>query len=343
VSRAWPGGFLLVAVLVGLACAPIAADATFPGHNGEIAYVDLEGVGSDSETVTDLIQVCAGGFHERDLLPGTSWDTGPVVFSPNGRTAATSGIAIAAVTGKRQRRVSRPPRRASDAGPVWSPKGGALAFTRVRYARGDRVRSTAVRIYANGQGRFLTRGFAPAWSARDQIAFLRGDIDDTTTHEVHVASLKTGAVRRLATGYAPDWSPDGRRLVFSYRPPGETFGPNLEPLVEVVTIRADGTGLRRLARGDGASWSPDGRRIAFLAPEGYVAVVSPSGRRLRRLARSNTAPLFSPDSRWLAYTWKDELYVVSVKTGRRRWVTSPSEEMELLDWRAAPASETRCR
>jgi hypothetical protein len=55
-----------------------------------------------------------------------------------------------------------------------------------------------------------------------------------------------------------------------------------------------------------------------------------------------TPPLFSPDSRWIAYTWNDELYVVPVKGGSRRFVTSPSEELELLDWRAAPASETRC-
>jgi TolB protein len=328
------------AAVVALLAQGSPAHATFPGHNGEIAYRDLVGVYSDSETVTTLVRVCADGFPEWDLLP-RGWE-GSVAYSPDGRMVATDGISLAAVTGRSERKVSRPPRGAFDAGPVWSPRGGAIAFTRARYTRVGRLRSIAVRIYEEGHGRFLSAGFAPAWSVRDQVAFVRGDYDDTSTHEVRVASLRSGSVRRLATGYAPDWSPNGRRLVFSYLLPGETRGPNLEPAVELATIRADGTGRRHLASGDGGSWSPDGRRLAFLTPDGYVAVVSPSGRGLLRLARSDSDPIFSPDSRWLAYTWKEELYVVPVKGGSRRFVTSPSEELELLDWRAAPASQTRC-
>jgi Tol biopolymer transport system component len=304
-----------------------AAQATFRGHNGEIVYLDLLGVYSDSETEMTLIRVCASGLPEWDFLP-RAWQ-GSVAYSPNGRMVAADGISLATVAGKSERKVSRPPRRASDSGPVWSPKGGALAFTRVRYSRGYRVRSTAVRIYQGGHGRFLSRGFGPAWSIRDQIAFVRGPYDDTGTQEVYVASLRSGGVRRLTTGYAPKWSPDGGRLVFT-----DAMG--------IAAISADGTGLRRLASGSGGSWSPNGRWIGFYDPAGYVAVISPSGRGPRRLARSNTPPLFSPDSRWAAYAWKDELYVVPVKGGHRRYVTSPSEEMELLDWRAAPASETRC-
>jgi Tol biopolymer transport system component len=274
---------------------------------------------------------------------------GSAAFSPNGRWLAADGhigynddshISFGAVSAKRLRRVSRPPRRAQDSDPAWSPNGGALAFTRTRYDREYDFRSTAVRIYRNGHGRFLTRGFAPAWSVRDQIAFVRGQHDESSTYQVYVASLKTGALRRLGAGYAPEWSPDGRRLVFSYRVPGKAYGPNLLPAVDVAAISADGTGLRRLASGEGASWSPDGRRIAFVTPDGSAAVISPSGRGLRRLGRADSAPLFSPDGRWLATTWRDNLYVVRVSDGRRRYVTSPSsgENLTLLDWRPLPAS-----
>jgi Tol biopolymer transport system component len=316
-----------------------AAEATFPGRNGEIVFLDMVGVYSDSETVTELIRVCPDGLPEWDFLPRT-WDTG-VTYSPDGRTVATHGISLAAVTGRWERQLTRPPRRASDVGPVWSPKGGALAFTRERYRGRYSVRSRAVRIYQNGSGRFVTRGFMPAWSSRDQIAFVRGQYDDSSTHKLYIASLRSGAIRRLTSGSAPRWSPDGRRLVFTRATQDATAGTTVR---EIATISANGTGLRRLASGEAPSWSPNVHWIGFHDPAGYAAVISPTGRGLRRLARSPRAPLFSPDSRWAAYPsrYSEELYLVPVKGGGRRWVTSSSEELELLDWRAAPASETRC-
>jgi Tol biopolymer transport system component len=338
----------VAAVAAGLVVLAVAspAQATFPGRNGEIAYLDVWG--SDVEISTDLYRVCPSGSHDRKLLSGGAWAMGSAAFSPNGRWLAADGhigydddshISVGAVTGRLLRRVSHPPRRASDSDPDWSPKGGAIAFTRTRYDRDYDVRSTAVRTYSDGHGRFLARGFGPTWSVRNRIAFMRGDPNESSTQQVYVAPVKRGATRRLTAGYAPDWSPDGRRLVVTRRVEGKT-GPNGEPAVEIAAISADGTGLRRLANGEGASWSPDGHRIAFVTPDGYAAITSPSRRRLRRLGRTDSTPLFSPDGRWLALTWRDDLYVVRVTGGRRRYVTSPrsGEDLGLLDWRPLPTS-----
>ena len=338
----------VVAVTAGLAVAAVASpvQATFPGRNGEIAYLDVWG--SDVEISTDLYRVCPTGSRDRKLLSGGAWDMDSAEFSPNGRWFAADGhigynddshISIGAVAGKRLRRVSRPPRRALDSAPVWSPKGGAIAFTRTRYDLDYDVRSTAVRIYSHGRGRFLARGFGPAWSMRNRIAFVRGDPNDSSAQQIYIAPVKRGAARLLTTGYAPDWSPDGRRLVITRRVEGKT-GPHGEFAVEIAVISADGTGLRRLAAGEGASWSPVGRRIAFVTPNRYAAVISPSGRRLRPLARTDSTPVFSPDGRWLATTWRDNLYVVRVSDGRRRYVTSPrsGEDLDLLAWRSLPTS-----
>lgn len=338
----------VVAVTAGLAVLAVAsaAQATFPGRNGEIAYLDVWG--SDVEISTDLYRVCPSGSHDRRLLSGGAWDMGSAAFSPDGRWFAADGhigynddshISVGVVTGKRLHRVSRPPRRALDTAPVWSPKGGAIAFTRTRYDLDFNVRSTAVRIYSDGHGRFLARGFGPAWSVRDRIAFMRGNPNEFSTQQIYVASVKQGTARRLTTGYAADWSPDGRRLVLTRQVKGKA-GPDGQLAVEIAVISADGTGLRRLANGGGASWSPDGDRIAFVTPDGYAAVISPSGRGLRRLARTDSPPLFSPDGRWLATTWRDDLYVVRVTDGRRRYVTSPrsGEDLDLLAWRPLPTS-----
>jgi TolB protein len=56
----------------------------------------------------------------------------------------------------------------------------------------------------------------------------------------------------------PDWSPDGKRIVFS---------KNVGPALELFTVRADGSGLKRLTHTGQvctpAAWSPDGQWVSF--------------------------------------------------------------------------------
>lgn len=84
-------------------------------------------------------------------------------------------------------------------------------------------------------------------------------------------------------GLFPEWSPDGKRLVFARE------GGNLR------VVRADGTGFRRVAnaRASSASWSPDGRKLVFAVDgEGiFTARLDGSGRR--RIAKRGMAPVWS--------------------------------------------------
>jgi Tol biopolymer transport system component len=323
----------------------VPAQATFPGRNGQISYSDLWG--SDVELNTDLWAVCPDGSRHRQLgYP----DVGNAAFSPNGRWLAASlnnqydsyGSSIWLFGVKRQERpVTRQLRRSSDHSPVWSPNGGQIAFTRTRSDRDYSVRSRAIRIYSRGHDRFLTRGWGPEWSVRGQIAFHRQDQrgTDEAGSSIYAVSAKGGAVRRLTTGWAHDWSPDGRRLLITYRVDGQT--PGLAP--DIAVISADGTGLRHLTSGNHPNWSPDGRRIAFVTPRGYAAVISPEGGGLHRLGRTEGGAVFSPDSRWLAIAWEEALYALHVNGGRRHFVTfaERGEDLTVLDWGVAPASPTR--
>jgi Tol biopolymer transport system component len=109
----------------------------------------------------------------------------------------------------------------------------------------------------------------------------------------------------VRAAHSPDWSPDGRRLVFRQR------GPEPDGL---YVAAADGTGAQPIPGTGGGyepSFAPDGRRIAYME-DGAVWTVAVDGSERRRLrarascppSRSNCTflgqPRWSPDGRRIA-------------------------------------------
>ncbi|MBI4871931.1 MAG: PD40 domain-containing protein [Candidatus Riflebacteria bacterium] len=150
-----------------------------------------------------------------------------------------------------------------------------------------------------------------------------------------IEDLETGGQERLTTGPGnslnPEWSPDGRFIVFVSDDPGEAeSGWRGRPLLRPGQVLAPLPGSRRpqtwlyrhdlrtgqttrLTRGEGAdrdpAFSPDGASLAFSRRlgtwEAHVMVMDFADGRIRPLtdeANLNLQPAFSPDGRGLYFT-----------------------------------------
>ena len=250
----------ILAVGLGILATAPAAQAAFPGANGDLAFPQGRGSIRDQSPV-DLFSLSAKGATRR--LAGGAGYQGAPAYAPDGKRFAYASDGVLVAAGRRLA-LGRPAGE-----PAWSADGKSLAFT-----SGGDVYSVA----ATGRGvRRLTRdgsNSSPVWAPRGaRLAF------------VHAGSLITahpdGSGRTvIATRVlSADWAPDGKRLV-AVRRVGES--------AELWLLDASGRNARRLTTGGddlAARWSPDGTRIAFVRA-GDVWTIALDGTGLRRVTHA---------------------------------------------------------
>jgi TolB protein len=130
---------------------------------------------------------------------------------------------------------------------------------------------------------------------------------------------------------SPDWSPDGKRIVFvlDTSPLTGKCCPNFPTSLYVV--QPNGSGFRRLTpKGsfdETPAWSRDGTRIAFARARpdgsgGRLYVMDADGSRQRPLTAGVSGgeqdPTWSPDGRRVTFLAGEDIHVVDVASRRER-------------------------
>lgn len=160
--------------------------------------------------------------------------------------------------------------------------------------------------------------FNPAWSPDGgHIAFARA-MPFQSNADIHLITPDGGGLSNLTNTpltdeYAPDWSPDGDKIVYN----AYVDNPNPQLLVhqaraDLFVMDADGDGVTPLVDSPGdqihPAWSPDGSWIAFADWEtNTIRLVNPEGSASRAITppnrfRSPFGPEWSPDGEWVAFS-----------------------------------------
>ena len=262
------------AVVVAAGVLADAASATAPGENGSITFRRYLG---PDRTKGAIFTIAPDGTGERQLTrpPGELSDDFPDFASDGSfvafqRCNATCAVYTVRTNGTRLRRVGPactghrlPPRCSDSAYPAISPNRELIAFEHAfGEIRDDQIDHVGIYVMRSN-GSHVRRVTLPPTRAAEDIE--------------------------------PQWSPDGRRIVFT------RFNVTAEPAGQaaIFTVKADGTDLRQVTpwdmnAGDGPDWSPDGSEILFRAPQtedflnSNVYAIHPDGTGLRQI--TNVAP-----------------------------------------------------
>jgi TolB protein len=247
----------------------------------EIYLMDADG--TNARPLTDN--------HDGDGLPAISPDGTRIVFDSNrlraaGQPANTQHLFVMNIDGSGQTPLT------SGSSASWSPDGKRIAF------------------HASASGTAAPTRVEPGAPPSDSDIFI-ADVAGLLTKRATARNLTNTPA---ALDDDADWSPDGRRIVYTSRS-ATVRGSNAvnDPSAEVWVINVDGRGTPlRLTNNTeeerAPAWSPDGKRILYVArkggPDFELCVMNADGSGQTQLTNNDVGDLtasWSLDGRQITF------------------------------------------
>jgi len=240
----------------------------------------MDGDGTNPRRVTE--NAYSDGF------PALSPDGTRIVFDSNrlraeGEAFNTSDLFVMNADGTGQTSLVR------GSSATWSPDGKSIAF------------------HASASGKGQPINFLPGAATTDSDIFVM-NVGDFLKHRARPKNITNNPA---AIDDDPDWSPKGRKIMFTSH--AVTDNTDNHVTAEIYVIDADGTGkptrLTNNAEEERApSWSPDGRRIVFCCrrggPDFEICVMNADGTGQVQLTDNtigDLTPSWSPDGKKIVF------------------------------------------
>lgn len=309
----------------------IAGSMRAPSWSPDGKYIIYEKVGFRPRAQNLLLYSWDPAYEYRytDVFPNLSKDGKQLLLTRKdgdgkliiGRGDGNSGLSIMDPDGSNRKEIFRAEDGLQAFAPCWSPDGDWIVFGYGSFLQG-RSRRPAKLMMVRRDGTGLkalptaasgpNAGF-PSWSADGtEIVFRAWGAE---AKGLQIINLKDESVRQLTKDHdtLPQWSPDGRRILFTRRHNGENF--------DVFTIRPDGSDLQRLTTSGGvdahASWTADSKHIFWnsamygwreeaalydrtFQPYGQIFIMKADGSDKRQLTDSlweDSMPVYVPEKK----------------------------------------------
>lgn len=188
-----------------------------------------------------------------------------------------------------------------------------------------RLTAALVVVSAVASAAFVGRGHADVEHAT-AVSGTNGAIALTSDRGIDVIRPDGSRLRGIAAGFAPAWSPDGKRLIYSERTPGPCAPCSFRLNILELPSGKRTPVLEGQTFDPAPAWSPDGRLIAYThQPRGEIDdeiwVANTDGTDKRQLTSGIQSyhPAWSPDGTRVAFAGAQggsiDIFVVSATGG----------------------------